>query len=76
MDERRELDGEMYARRCLAKARSISSGGVGERERIETSESDMSEEGTELSGELAWLVRIELSIVEVQTQVRRQPGYR
>lgn len=41
----------MYERR-LANERSSSAGGVGDRERNDTSESDASEEGTGLSGEL------------------------
>jgi hypothetical protein len=57
VDDRREDDGEMYACR-LVKDRSASEGGVGERERTETSESEASEEGTGLSGELGSLFSV------------------
>lgn len=45
----------MYVCR-LANERSDSDGGVGDRESRETSESDASEEGTGLSGELGSLL--------------------
>jgi hypothetical protein len=56
VDDRREEDGEMYARR-LGNERPDSEGGVGERERTERgeSESDASKEGTGLRGELGSL---------------------
>jgi hypothetical protein len=57
-DDRREDDGEMYACR-LVNDRSASEGGVGERERVESSESEASEEGTGLSGELGLLSNVE-----------------
>jgi hypothetical protein len=50
-DDRREEEGEMYGRR-LANDRLSSGGGLGDRERTERSESDASEKGTWLSGEL------------------------
>jgi hypothetical protein len=43
-DERREEDGDMYARR-RAKDLLSSGGGVGDRERIERSESEISVKG-------------------------------
>jgi hypothetical protein len=55
VDDRREEEGERYERR-LANDWSLSLGGVGERERRETSESDASE-GMGLKGELGPLSR-------------------
>jgi hypothetical protein len=48
-DDRREEEAEMYV---LANDRLNSGGGLGDRERTDRSESDASEEGTGLSGEL------------------------
>jgi hypothetical protein len=67
-DERREEDGDMYARRW-AKDRFSSGGGVGERERIETSESEMSEPGASLNGELGALFSA------VQAMVKRKAAW-
>jgi hypothetical protein len=56
VDDRREEEGDRYGRR-LANERSVSLGGVGDRERRETSESDASEGMGLLKGELGPLSR-------------------
>jgi hypothetical protein len=61
-DVLREEDGDMYGSR-FEKDRSASEGGEGERESVESSESDASEEGNGLSGELGALFSVEKSMV-------------
>jgi hypothetical protein len=56
-DDRREDEGERYESR-FANDCSVSEGGDGERESMETSESETSDEGTELSGELGSLFSV------------------
>ena len=68
-DVRREEDGEMYAL-CWTKERLKSAGGVGDRESSERSESEMSEEGAGLRGELGSAFSVQRSMVKKEASPR------